>query len=68
MFSGHTKFGNLIFIAGKGAYVAPFDIKNHTEIVLKELEEELIKAGSPMGKVLKINVCVLREHIASRIE
>ncbi|MDY0098514.1 MAG: RidA family protein [Bacteroidales bacterium] len=56
MFSGHTKFGDLIFIAGKGAHVAPFDIKNHTEIVLKELEEELIKAGSSMEKVLKVNV------------
>jgi len=56
LFSGHTKYGNLVFIAGKGAHVAPFDIKNHTEIVLKELEKELIKAGSSMEKVLKVNV------------
>ncbi len=56
LFSGHTKYGNLIFIAGKGAHVAPFDIKNHTEIVIKELEKELIKAGSSMEKVLKVNV------------
>lgn len=56
LFSGHTKFGNLVFIAGKGAHVAPYTIKNHTEIVLKELEDELIKAGSSMEKVLKVNV------------
>ncbi|HUU99620.1 MAG TPA: RidA family protein [Bacteroidales bacterium] len=56
LFSGHTKFGNLIFVAGKGAHVAPFEIKAHTEIVLKALEDELIKAGSSMEKVLKVNV------------
>jgi len=56
LFSGSTKLGNLVFIAGKGAHVAPFDIKNHTEIVLKELEKELIKAGSSMEKVLKVSV------------
>jgi len=56
LFSGNTKFGNLVFIAGKGAHVAPFEIKAHTEIVLKELESELIKAGSSMEKVLKVNV------------
>ena len=56
LFSGSTKLGNLVFIAGKGAHVAPFDIKNHTEIVLQELEKELIKAGSSMEKVLKVSV------------
>ena len=56
LFSGNTKFGNLVFIAGKGAHVAPFEIKAHTEIVLKELESELIKAGSSMEKVLKVTV------------
>ena len=56
LFSGSTKLGNLIFIAGKGAHVAPFEIKAHTEIVLKELEKELIKAGSSMEKVLKVTV------------
>ena len=40
----------------KGNHVAPFEIKNHTEIVLKALEDELIKAGSSMEKVLKVNV------------
>ena len=56
LFSGSTKLGNLIFIAGKGAHVEPFEIKAHTEIVLKELEKELIKAGSSMEKVLKVSV------------
>jgi len=56
LFSGHTKYGGLVYIAGKGAHVAPFEIKAHTEIVLKELEEELKKAGSAMDKVLKVNV------------
>ena len=56
LFTGHTKYGSLVFVAGKGAHVAPFDIKNHTEIVLKALEDELIKAGSSMEKVLKVNV------------
>jgi len=56
LFSGSTKYGGLVFIAGKGAHVEPFEIKAHTEIVLKELEKELIKAGSSMEKVLKVNV------------
>ncbi|RYG44233.1 MAG: RidA family protein [Chitinophagaceae bacterium] len=56
LFSGSTKYGGLVFIAGKGAHTEPFEIKAHTEIVLKELEKELIKAGSSMEKVLKVNV------------
>ena len=56
LFSGSTKLGNMVFIAGKGAHVEPFEIKAHTEIVLKELEKELIKAGSSMEKVLKVTV------------
>ena len=56
LFSGNTKFGNLVFVAGKGAHVEPFEIKAHTEIVLQELEKELIKAGSSMEKVLKVSV------------
>lgn len=56
LFSGSTKYGGLVFIAGKGAHVAPFEIKAHTEIVLKELEKELIAAGSSMEKVLKVTV------------
>ena len=56
LFSGHTKLGNMVFIAGKGAHVAPFTIAAHTDIVLKELEKELIAAGSSMEKVLKVTV------------
>ena len=56
LFSGATTFNGLVFIAGKGAHVAPFEIKAHTEIVLKELEKGLIAAGSSMEKVLKVNV------------
>lgn len=56
LFSGHTIHGDLVYIAGKGAHTDPFDIKSHTDIVLKELEKELIKAGSSMAKVLKVTV------------
>lgn len=55
LFSGATKFNNMIFIAGKGAHFAG-DIKAHTDHVLKELEKELLAAGSSMEKVLKVNV------------
>jgi 2-iminobutanoate/2-iminopropanoate deaminase len=56
LFSGSTRFGNLVFVAGKGAHTEPFEIKAHTEIVLQELEKELIRAGSCMEKVLKVSV------------
>lgn len=56
LFSGHTQRNNIVYIAGKGAHVAPFEIKAHTEIVLQELEKELILAGSAMDKVLKVTV------------
>lgn len=46
----------MVYVAGKGAHISPFEIKSHTEIVLKELENELIAAGSSMEKVLKVNV------------
>lgn len=55
MFSSCTKLGNMVFIAGKGAHYEG-DIKQHTETVLKDLEQELVKAGSSMEKVLKVNV------------
>lgn len=55
LFSGSTKFGNLVFIAGKGAHFDG-DITAHTKHVLDELEKELIKAGSSMQKVLKCSV------------
>ena len=55
LFSGHTIFGNLVFIAGKGAHFEG-DIKSHTKKVLEELKTELEKAGSSMDQVLKVNV------------
>lgn len=55
LFSDTTKLGNLLFLSGKGAHYEG-DIKAHTETVLKDLEKELIKAGSSMEKVLKVNV------------
>jgi len=55
LFSGHTKFNNLVFVAGKGAHFEG-DITAHTKHVLDEVEKELIKAGSSMEKVLKVSV------------
>lgn len=55
LFSGSTTFGNLVFIAGKGAHFAG-DIKAHTKHVLDEVQKELEKAGSSMDNVLKVNV------------
>ena len=55
LFSGATKYKRMVFIAGKGAHFAG-DIKAHTDHVLKELEKELLAAGSSMEKVLKVNV------------
>jgi 2-iminobutanoate/2-iminopropanoate deaminase len=56
LFSQSTKFNGMVFIAGQGAHVEPFEIKAHTEIVLKGLEKQLIAAGSSMEKVLKVHV------------
>ncbi len=55
LFNGAVSYGNLLFIAGKGAHYKG-DIKQHTKTVLDEIEKELINAGSSMDKVLKCNV------------
>lgn len=55
LFSGGVAYGNLLFIAGKGAHFEG-DIAAHTDHVLNELEKELKKHGSSMEKVLKVNV------------
>jgi len=55
LFSGAVSFGNLLFVAGKGAHF-PGDIAAHTKHVLDEIEKELTNAGSSMEKVLKVNV------------
>jgi len=55
LFSGAVSYGNLLFIAGKGAHFEG-DIKAHTKKVLDEIQAELENAGSSMDKVLKCNV------------
>lgn len=56
LFSSSLVHNGLVYLAGIGAHTEPFDIKSHTEIVLKGLEKELLKAGSSMDKVLKVTV------------
>jgi 2-iminobutanoate/2-iminopropanoate deaminase len=55
LFSSAVSYGNLLFIAGKGAHFEG-DIKAHTKHVLDQVEKELTNAGSSMEKVLKCNV------------
>ena len=55
LFSGAVSYGNLLFIAGKGAHFEG-DIKAHTNHVLDEIKKELENAGSSMDKVLKCSV------------
>ncbi|HLO79811.1 MAG TPA: RidA family protein, partial [Chitinophagaceae bacterium] len=55
LFSQHTSFGGMVFIAGQGAHFEG-DIKAHTDHVLKEMEKQLKEAGSSMDRVLKVNV------------
>jgi enamine deaminase RidA (YjgF/YER057c/UK114 family) len=55
LFSGAVSYGNLLFIAGKGAHFKG-DIKSHTAHVLDEIQKELENAGSSMDKVLKCSV------------
>lgn len=55
LFSGSVKHGNTLYVAGKGAHFDG-DIKAHTDHVLKEIEKELVKHGSSMNQVLKVNV------------
>ena len=55
LFNGAVSYGNLLFVAGKGAHYEG-DVKAHTKTVLDEIEKELVNAGSSMEKVLKANV------------
>lgn len=59
LFSGAVSYGNLLFIAGKGAHFEG-DVRAHTKKVLDDIEAELINAGSSMDKVLKANVYLKR--------
>jgi enamine deaminase RidA (YjgF/YER057c/UK114 family) len=55
LFSSAVAHGNTLYIAGKGAHFDG-DITAHTKHVLDELEKALVKNGSSMDKVLKVNV------------
>src|SRR5215813_3832655 len=52
LFNGAVSYGNLLYIACKGAYFEG-DIKAHNKHVLDEIEKDLVNAGSSMDKVLK---------------
>lgn len=69
LFNGAVSYGNLLFIAGKGAHFEG-DIKAHTKHVLDEVEKELVAAGSSMNKVLKCNVYLndLKDYAAMNEE
>ena len=54
-FSPAVTYGNLVFIAGKGAHFEG-DIKAHTNHVLCTIEAELERCGSSINNVLKCNV------------
>ena len=55
LFAPLVTYGNLVFVAGKGAHFEG-DIKAHTDHVLNTIQEELERCGSSMDKVLKCNV------------
>lgn len=55
LFSPVVTYGNMVFVAGKGAHFKG-DVASHTEHVLNTLQEELERVGSSMDKVLKCNV------------
>ena len=57
LFNEAVSYGNLLFIAGKGAgRDFQGDITAHTKQALNRLEEALKNAGSSMDKVVKVNV------------
>ena len=55
MYSSAVAYGNMVFLSGVGAHF-PGTIEEHTKHVIAELEQNLIRAGSSLQKVLKINV------------
>ena len=59
LISRSTRHENLVFLSGRGGYGGePLTIENHTKICLDLLEEELIKVGSSMEKVLQTTVLI----------
>ncbi len=55
LFSPVVTFGDMVFVAGKGAHFEG-DIAAHTDHVLNTIQKELERVGSSMNKVLKCNV------------
>ena len=55
LYSPAVSYGNLLFLAGKGAREGAV-VKAQTKWVLDEIQKELENAGSSMEKVLKANV------------
>ena len=55
LFSSLVTYGNLVFVAGKGAHFDG-DIRAHTDHVLNTIEAELKRAGTSMDNCLKCNV------------
>jgi enamine deaminase RidA (YjgF/YER057c/UK114 family) len=64
LFSRSTTYGELVFLSGIGGNGGEHTIENHTKTALDSIQEELTKAGSSMGSVLKANVYM--EEIDSR--
>ena len=59
LLSRSTIHGNLVFLSGRGGYGGePFTIENHTKICLDLIEEELVRIGSSMEKVLQTTVLI----------
>jgi 2-iminobutanoate/2-iminopropanoate deaminase len=55
MYGASVAYSNLLFLSGVG-YHDPGTIEDATKHVIAELEQNLIKAGSTLQKVLKVNV------------
>ncbi|MBD2752668.1 RidA family protein [Spirosoma validum] len=55
LYSGITRQGNLLFVQGIGAHFEG-DARAHADHILTEMEKMLVKVGSSMQKVLKVNV------------
>jgi len=65
LFSSVVVHNGLVYVAGKG-YHGEGDIRVHTDEVLKQIERELIRVGSSMDRVLKVNVYLhdIRDYAA----
>jgi len=55
MYAPAVAYGNMLFLSGVG-YHDPGTIEDATKHVIAELEQNLIKAGSSLQKVLKVSV------------